>query len=251
MILRRFANAIRHQDWFTVFVEFTLIVVGLLVALQIDNWNQVRKDRIDEGYYLKRILGDIDESIAENLKDIEFMRNKVESTLWVVKKLRLGHLNPDEEEAFKRKFLEIQNWKTGSFIDSTIQELQSSGQMTIIQSRALREHLGRFELFLESHRRAQTNVADFLKALEIKIIPHVDRPVGNIDGVLEPPFQHLQSEESLQVLATPFETLARDQVLIRHLDAYANFYIWRYLNIELLQQELAELRRHTAMAQEG
>jgi hypothetical protein len=35
MILRRFAAAIRNQDWFTVFVEFSLIVVGLLVALQI------------------------------------------------------------------------------------------------------------------------------------------------------------------------------------------------------------------------
>ena len=251
MILRRFADAIRRQDWFMVLVEFSLIVVGLLVALQIDNWNQGRKDRIDEGYYLNRILGDIDESIAENQKDIEFMRNKVESTLWVVDKLRFGRLKRSEEETFKHKFLEIQNWKTGNFIDSTIQELQSSGRMTIIQSRELREHLGRFELFLESHQRAQRNVADFLKALELKIIPHVDRPVGNLDGVLEPPFQHLQSEESLQILSTPFDTLAADQVLIRHLDAYANFYIWRYLNIELLQQELAELRRHTAMALEG
>ena len=41
MILRRFATAIRKQDWFTVFVEFLLIVVGLVVALQIDNWNQL------------------------------------------------------------------------------------------------------------------------------------------------------------------------------------------------------------------
>ena len=69
--------------------------------------------------------------------------------------------------------------------------------------------------------------------------------------MLEPPFQHLQSEESLQILATPFETLAKDQVLIRHLDAVAGFYIWRYLNIELLQQELADLRRYAAMALEG
>ena len=43
MILRRFGAAIRSQDWFTVFVEFSLIVVGLLCALQIDNWNQLRK----------------------------------------------------------------------------------------------------------------------------------------------------------------------------------------------------------------
>ena len=251
MILRRFATVVRNQDWFTVFVEFLLIVVGILVALQIDNWNQLRKDRLDEVYYLNRILDYIDESIAENRKDIEFMRNKVDSTLWVAAKLRSGHLEPGEEAGFKSKFLEIQNWKTGSFIDSTIQELQSSGRMSIIQSRELREYLGRFELRLESHWRAQTNIADFLKAMELQIVARVDRPVGNLEEVLEPPFQWLQSEESLLVLETPFETLAEDKVLIRHVDAYANFFIWRYLNIELLQQELAELRRRTVFALEG
>lgn len=251
MILRRFGAAIRSQDWFTVFVEFSLIVVGLLCALQIDNWNQLRKDRLDESYYLNRLLGDIDESMAENRRDIEFMRNKVDSTLWVVEKLRSGHLASGEEADFKRKFLQIQNWRTGSFIDSTIQELRSSGRMTIIQSRELREYLGRFELFFESHRRAQTNIADFLKALELQIVPRVDRPVDNLAGVLEPPFQLLQSEESLQILETPFEALAQDKVLIRHLDAYANYYTWRYWNIELLQRELAELRRRTAIAREN
>ena len=72
MIIRRLATAIQNQDWFTVFVEFLLIIVGLLVALQIDNWNQLRKDRLDEEYYLNRIIGDIDESIAANEKDIDF-----------------------------------------------------------------------------------------------------------------------------------------------------------------------------------
>jgi hypothetical protein len=251
MILRRLAAAISKQDWFIIWIEFVLIVVGLLIALQIDNWNQLRKDRADEAYYLTRILGDIDESIAENRNNIEFMRTKVDSTLWVVEKLRSGRLEPGEGEEFKRRFLEIQNWKTGSFIDSTIQELQSSGRMTIIQSRALREYLGRFELRLESHWRAQANIADFFKALDLQIIPRVDRPVGHLKGILDAPFTDLGSEESFQVLLTPFESLANDRVLIRYLDAYATYYIWRTLNIEMLQQELRELRQRIVLALEG
>ena len=165
--------------------------------------------------------------------------------------MRSGRLDSREEALFKRRFVEIQNWKTGSFIDSTIQELQSSGRMTIIQSRELREYLGKFELMLESHWRAQNNVADFLKAMDIRITARVDKPVSNLDGVLEPPFRDLQSEKSLQVLLTPFATLAEDKVLIRYLDAYANYYIWRQLNIELLQQELAKLRERIVHALES
>ena len=197
------------------------------------------------------IIGDIDESIAANEKDIEFMRSKVDSTLWVVERLRSGLFEPSEEGEFKRRFLEIQNWKTGSFIDSTIQELQSSGRMTIIRSRELREYLGRFELKLESHQRAQANIADFLKALDLQIVARVDRPVGNLDGVLDPPFRDLQSEESLQVLLTPLSSLAEDKQLIRYLDAYANYYIWRTLNIGTLQQDLRELRKRTVLVLEG
>jgi len=251
MIFRRLATAARSQDWFTVVIEFLLIVVGLLIALQIDNWNQLRQDHLDETYYLNRIIGDIDESIVENEKDIEFMRGKVSSTLWVVEKLRSGRLKPSDEEEFRRRFLEIQNWKTGGFIDSTIEELQASGRMTIIRSRELREHLGRFELRLESHRRAQTNVADYLKALDLQILARVDRPVGNLDGVLEPPFRDLSSEESLQILLTPITTLTEDKLLIRYLDAYANYYIWRTLNIEMLQQDLTALRRRIVLAVEA
>ena len=244
MIFRRLATAIREQNWFTVFIEFSLIVAGLLVALQIDDWNQQRKDRQDEIYYLNRIIADIDESMSANGQDIDFMRRKVESILWVVRKLRSGELDPGEEALFKEKFLQIQNWKTGVFIDSTIQELQSGGRMTIIQSRDLRERLGRFELMLESHRRAQSNVAEFMKVIELEITPRVDRPVKRDLKMLSAPFNDMGSEESLQELLTPFAALASDKELIRYLDAYANFYIWRYLNIELLQKELLELRQY-------
>ena len=44
MILRRIAEAFRRQDWFTVFVETMIVVVGVFVGLQVDNWNAARVD---------------------------------------------------------------------------------------------------------------------------------------------------------------------------------------------------------------
>ncbi|WP_421791319.1 hypothetical protein [Hyphobacterium sp.] len=42
MILRRIADALRRQDWITVLIEFVLVIAGVLIALQVNNWNETR-----------------------------------------------------------------------------------------------------------------------------------------------------------------------------------------------------------------
>lgn len=42
MILARLAKSLRRQDWTALAVEFVLVVAGVFVALQVDNWNQQR-----------------------------------------------------------------------------------------------------------------------------------------------------------------------------------------------------------------
>jgi hypothetical protein len=43
MILRRIADAFRRQDWFTVFVETMIVVLGVFLGLQVNNWNAARE----------------------------------------------------------------------------------------------------------------------------------------------------------------------------------------------------------------
>jgi len=42
LILRRSASAIRRKDWFAVLTEFVIVVAGIVVAIQLDNWNEAR-----------------------------------------------------------------------------------------------------------------------------------------------------------------------------------------------------------------
>ncbi len=65
MILRRLAEGIRQQDWFTVVVEVLIVVVGIFLGLQVDDWNNARKDRIDEQEFITRLHGDL--LLAEDL----------------------------------------------------------------------------------------------------------------------------------------------------------------------------------------
>jgi hypothetical protein len=65
MFLRRFAVALRRQDWPTVIVEFLLVVLGVLLALQLDNWNEQRKDRALFQDYLVQLQADLREDIEQ------------------------------------------------------------------------------------------------------------------------------------------------------------------------------------------
>ena len=59
MILGRLSRAISRQDWSTVLIELVVLVVGIFIGLQVDDWNNDRKDRSDEQRYLQRLHADV------------------------------------------------------------------------------------------------------------------------------------------------------------------------------------------------
>jgi len=59
MILRRIADAFRRQDWFTVLIEISIVVIGLLIGLQINNWNETRVEKQAERKFLERLHSEI------------------------------------------------------------------------------------------------------------------------------------------------------------------------------------------------
>lgn len=59
MILRKLAHAIRRQDWFTVLLEILIVMIGILLGLQVNAWNQSRIDRADEAVFLQALYQDV------------------------------------------------------------------------------------------------------------------------------------------------------------------------------------------------
>ena len=65
MLLRRFANHIRTQNWTAVVLDFIIVVVGILIAFQITNWNDGRQDRRDEQRYLAELAVNLEADLAQ------------------------------------------------------------------------------------------------------------------------------------------------------------------------------------------
>jgi hypothetical protein len=63
MIIRRLADSIRKQDWFVVILEVMIVVVGIFIGLQVDDWNKARQDRKDEQVFLVRLHDELLNSV--------------------------------------------------------------------------------------------------------------------------------------------------------------------------------------------
>ena len=64
MIVYNLADAIRGQNWFTVLIELAVVVVGIFLGLQIDDWNEQRKENSLERDYIERLEAEVDANIA-------------------------------------------------------------------------------------------------------------------------------------------------------------------------------------------
>ncbi len=64
MILRRITKHVKDQNWFAVFLDFFIVVAGILIAFQITNWNEERADRAAERESIERLVVEYNQNLA-------------------------------------------------------------------------------------------------------------------------------------------------------------------------------------------
>ena len=64
--------------------EILLVVIGILIALQINNQNDLRKDRNKEIHYLKNIKTDLNINLLEMDKYLEIRTENIEAAKRII-----------------------------------------------------------------------------------------------------------------------------------------------------------------------
>ncbi|MEM9225066.1 MAG: hypothetical protein AAGA24_01040 [Pseudomonadota bacterium] len=59
MLLRRITQHVKEQNWTAVWLDFTIVVVGVFLGLQFANWNEARKDAAVERQILERLHSEL------------------------------------------------------------------------------------------------------------------------------------------------------------------------------------------------
>jgi len=59
MLLRRITKHVSDQNWFAVFLDFVIVVVGVFIGIQVANWNEERKTAIQDKQLIVRLINDL------------------------------------------------------------------------------------------------------------------------------------------------------------------------------------------------
>lgn len=119
--------------------EILLVVIGILIALQVNNWNEHRKQRLTELHYLANIKSDLEMNIAEIDRYIEMRNSRVASAKAVLEYFN-GKPLVDLDQ-FNRDTVNVYTWQKFFQIDNTFQELTSSGNLAIVSSDSIKSNL--------------------------------------------------------------------------------------------------------------
>ncbi|WP_300526826.1 hypothetical protein [Maricaulis sp.] len=64
MLLRRLSEHVRTQNWIAVAIDFVIVLVGVLLAFQINAWNESRLERAEQAAALDRLLSESEEAVV-------------------------------------------------------------------------------------------------------------------------------------------------------------------------------------------
>ena len=72
MLLRSISKHIKDQNWFAIFIDFIIVVIGVFIGIQVANWNEARVETAREQEVLVAVLEDLKSDLA-NIKSTSAM----------------------------------------------------------------------------------------------------------------------------------------------------------------------------------
>lgn len=154
MILRRVILHVRNQEWTAVALDFVIVVVGVVIGIQVANWNQARTERAQLDEQLVSLRLELEENqnrfdvyratLQKQMDDVQFLRQALE-------------VAPAEIEAdeFNLRLLNVQRVVVLSPDLTALAELAESGGLRRLAGTEIRSAIADWEQELATVKRLQ------------------------------------------------------------------------------------------------
>jgi len=133
MILRRVIAHFRKQEWTAIAIDFLIVVLGVFVGLQVNDWNEARKNRKDEHFFLARLHEDLSSAEARSSRLLQRRIDKRDALVSATQTLlgKSGRETLSEEECDAIGTSHIFRFAVAEL--PALTELQGAGRLSIIQ----------------------------------------------------------------------------------------------------------------------
>ena len=146
MLFRRLKAHVENENWFAVGVDFTIVVIGVFIGLQVANWNEARGEHArgeDIKIRLAAEFNDIEPELARHVRNVTTWRDLADD---LAEDVLTGSIDLQTRE-FADRSLAI-GWHTPNSGSNTVTELINQGDVDLLGSPDL------VELLLEFHSTA-------------------------------------------------------------------------------------------------
>ena len=152
MILRRFMQHVKEQNWFAVGLDVIVVIVGIFLGMQVTEWNESNKNQFKEEMVLQRLLVEFQEAEIYLSDVIQDTGSKLESNKKLVNLLRnSGEIDNEEFKGIVGKTSGYSIPLKGSV---TYAELVASGELNLLSSDELRTALVSHHQYLDGRTDA-------------------------------------------------------------------------------------------------
>lgn len=225
MILKRLAEGIKNQDWFVVMVEVMIVVVGIFIGLQVTEWNENRKLKLEWVLTLENLGAEFTVNIRtleEDRKSLEIRVGSAEKTLEMMLNCRI----PDEKDEEFLNGLQVMRATIGIGLRTLVLEQAIADQRFLpFLTNERRQYLQELITWLEYMQKE----ADFYENLPFENLPETHEALSVVmnDSQSSIILQDTNIEfplMTLLVLAIPFEEACKDQALLKSMSWWV---IWQ------------------------
>ena len=119
------------------FGEIVLVVIGILIALQINNWNEKRKNKKEE----KTILLTVKEDFLKAVDEFKVLNNIRTQTIQVTNKINSLESKNLDKSLVKELFSKTLSSPTFNNKSGSLSVLLSSGKINLIENQKIKELL--------------------------------------------------------------------------------------------------------------
>lgn len=151
MILKRLRGEAARQNWFGVAVDLVILILGVFLGIQVNDWNQARLDRSEGREYRERLTSDLE----SNQRDLAFRIHYDGQTLAHAQAALAALDKPvtDNPGTFIIDAYEASNHVPQAIRHFTYDEVVASGKAEFLGSRVIRERIANYHVGMATMQR--------------------------------------------------------------------------------------------------
>ena len=128
--------------------EIILVVIGILIALQINNWNLFRQNKILETNYLKGINVNLNDDIGELEQLFTKDTIKLNAYTYLIRTFNTEPITSNHQEIITNLYnASGYNWFEGQNV--VFEDIKSSGNLNLIESDSIKYTIQKYYKFFE------------------------------------------------------------------------------------------------------